>query len=116
MRASSEIVLDIDGTASANGPWIAIQNVWQLSLQYASAGDTAGTIKLQFSNDYYGALTEIKPSTATDITGATVSVTAASSGGIPKTDVCYNWVRAVYTKSGGTSGAIRAIMKTNAYS
>ncbi len=115
MRTSSEIILDIDGTATASGAWIPIQNVFQLSLQYTSAGDTTGTIKLQFSNDYYGSLTQIQPTTATDITGATVSVTAASSGGIMKTDVCYNWVRAVYTKSGGTSGAVRATLKTNAW-
>lgn len=114
MRDSSEIVLDIDGSATANGPWVPIPGVFAMSLQYSSQGTSAGTIKLQFSNDVYMPNSGIQPTVDVDIPSATVSVTAASKGGIAKIDSCYNWVRAVYTRTSGT-GSIVARLKTNGY-
>jgi hypothetical protein len=64
----------------------------------AGGGPPAGVLKLQASND--------PPSFQaaqnwSDISGASVNITGVGVFLIPKTEVCYRWIKVVYTKSGG---------------
>lgn len=77
----------------------------------------AGTIKFQGSNDWDPTCDTMPSAFAVsnwvDIASATASVTAATGFIIPKFDVCYEWIRVVFTASGGT-GTLSANVKTNA--
>jgi hypothetical protein len=92
-----------DATATTNGPAIDANQLISMSVQAIKAADAEGTVKLQASNDEgppSGA--GAPPSNWTDIASATVTLTASPGTFlIPKTDLCYRWVRVVYTRTGG---------------
>jgi hypothetical protein len=69
----------------------------------ATGTDPVGALKFQASNDNVTFPTA--PTNWVDIPTITVSVTAAGQFLIPKFDLAYGWIRAVYTKTSGT-GAI----------
>lgn len=80
------------------------------SVQVVTGAGATGTIKLQASNDApapYNLQSSITtPTNWTDIASATASVTAGSTALIPKTDICYQWLRAVFTP---TSAGVQTI-------
>lgn len=78
------------------------------SLQVVSTGTAAGTVKLQASNDAPG---PGSPSNFTDIPSASVAVAGAGSYLIPKLDISYQYIRAVYTFTSGT-GTITLNLKS----
>src|SRR5579872_4422788 len=89
-----------------NSDAIPTQNVLSVSAQaVATGGSVAGTAKLQASNDNVTTGSGAVPTNWTDIASATVSVSAAGTFLIPKTEICYQWIRVVYTNS-GTGGTI----------
>lgn len=72
------------------------------------------TVKLQASNDapfQSGGSVPITPSNWTDVASATVTISASGTLLIPKTDVCYEWIRLVLTSGGGMSGTILTTLK-----
>lgn len=82
--------------------WIAY------SAHAIAAGATiTGTVKVQVSNDE---ILAGQPVNWVDLTSASVSVTGAGSFLIPKADVCYRWMRIVYTK---TTSAVGALISVN---
>jgi|SRR6185312_5000575 len=98
--------------ATINSDAIPTQNVLSVSAQAVATGGTvAGTVKFQASNDNVVIGGGNVPTNWTDIASATVSVTGAGSFLIPKTEICYQWVRVVYTNS-GTGGTIAVMVKT----
>lgn len=74
----------------------------------------AGTLKLQGSND------PTKPAdnagTWTDIPSATVTVASGATSTVPNTSVplCFQWVRAVWSSTGG-AGTFTANLHMNGY-
>lgn len=92
-------------------------NVLYASVQatLAGAGDWVGTVKLQASND--------PPTTAAasihwnDVASAIVTFSANATMLIGKTDCCYQWLRVLYTRTGGSAGVntITAYLKTDAF-
>jgi hypothetical protein len=72
------------------------------SIQVVSTGLT-GAVKLMFSNDEQAST----PTNFSDISGATASVSGAGVFSIPKTEICYNFIKVVFTKSGG-AGSVTA--------
>lgn len=110
MRISNELGLENINMATASdqfGPAIYIANVLSMSVQSVSTVDGVGTIKVQVSNDSV----KNSPTNWTDLAGATIAVTAASKLLLPKTEVCYQFMRLVYTKTSGT-GIVNARVKT----
>jgi len=106
-----------DCTASSNGNPVDLSTISAISLQSVSTGDCTGTVKLQVSNDP-GPKTPGGPKTVTnwtDLASATISVTAASKLILAKTEVAYQWVRVVYTASGGASGTLNVRLKSMSY-
>jgi hypothetical protein len=86
-----------------------------VSFQLVVTGSSPnGTIKLQCSNDkppaYYTPASFL-PTNWNDIPNTTVSVSATGTYVIPKTEISYQWVRAVWTHSSGT-GTITGNLKS----
>lgn len=104
MRFSNDVFTFAD-TASHNFPAIDTNQVLALSVQASFSENTAaGTVKLQASNDFSTAgnlAGTFVPTNWVDIAGATVTVVAGATVLIPKTEVSYNYVRVVFTQTGG---------------
>lgn len=87
----------LSASASIDSSEISTAFQIQCSVQAVATGTLAGNLKLQFSND------SVDPTNWSDITNATVSITGTPGVfSIQKTELCYNFVRVVFTKSGGT--------------
>lgn len=103
-----QIQLVPNGTAAASftSNAISARELLSCSVQANGTGaGAAGTMKLQASNDPDSIAGNAQPSNWTDIPSATATIAGATSVMIPKTDLCYEWVRVVYTNTGtGTVG------------
>lgn len=101
----------IDAVAvTTNSAAIDASNMWSVSLQAVATGSAAGSAKLQASNDSpIGSAGQNggtwAPTNWSDISGATVALNGVTPVIIPKTDVCYQFIRVVMTISGGTGTA-----------
>ena len=80
-----------------------------VSAQGVFTGAPTGTLKLQASNDKL--LGSALATNWSDIPGSTIAVTAAATYLLPKIDVCYSRVRAVYVPTSGT-GTVSVMIKT----
>ena len=101
MRSFNEPIINgADASVNQNSQIVDARNLHLASVHVSMTGTAAGTVKLQASNDE--PTTGLPPSNFVDISGATVSVSAAGQFLIPKLDVCYNYIRAVYTATSGT--------------
>jgi hypothetical protein len=94
-------------TPSFNGAAIDTGQMLYISAQAITSGSSSPvfTVKLQASNDICttgNQPTPFVPTNWTDIPNATVSVSANGSTMIPKTEICYRWVRVVVTFASGT--------------
>ena len=104
MRQETLIVLASQTAASVNSNAIPSQNLFNASAQMVVTGAGAGTLVIQGSNDPVSST----PVNFTNIPNATVTIAGAGSYLIPKTDLCYAWVRVSYTNTG--SGTIACNM------
>lgn len=117
MRQLNDTILNnVSLAASANSSALDCTNQVSISMQAVVTGSSPnGTLKLQASNDpNQGTLITGSPSVPThwtDIPNSSVSVAGVGTYLMPKIDISYQWVRAVYTRSSG-SGNITAIVKT----
>lgn len=108
MRQINDNIIPIQTAATINSAAIPALNLFYCSAQASAVGaSSAGTLKLQASNDE--PVNNTPPTNWSDIPSATVSVSAAGAFLIPKTDLCYQWVRVVYTNSG--TGTISVVFK-----
>lgn len=96
-----------------NGVAIPAQDLWAVSVQVVATGSASGTAKIQVSNDNPVTGTGMVPTNWTDLPSATVDVSGAGAVLIPKTEVCYQWLRVVYANSG--TGTIAANMKVSGF-
>lgn len=111
MKPNLKKVMDaVDASADKNGDAILTSFVLYVSVQAVMTGSSTGTLKLQYSND--PAYSPKIPTNWSDIPNATVTIDAAGVFAIPKTDLCYEHVRPVYTKNNGSVGTLTAYMKT----
>lgn len=108
MRQLNDNVITLRAAATVTSAPIPALNLFYCSVQIACVGaGSAGTMKIQASND--DPVNGAAPTNWSDIPSATVTVNAAGAFLIPKTDLCYQWIRVVYTNSG--TGTISAILK-----
>ena len=108
MRQVNDNIIPIQAAASVNSAAIPALNLFYCSAQIAATGSAAGTMKLQASNDSSDAI-NFAPANWSDIPSATVSVSGTGAFIIPKTDLCYQYVRIVYSNSG--TGTISIVFK-----
>lgn len=103
--------IPVQAAASINSDAIPTENMLYCSVQVTSTGSSAGTAKLQASNDNPVIGNGMVPTHWTDIASASVAVSGAGSVLIPITNLCYQWIRVVYTNTGtGTIGAMVKII------
>jgi hypothetical protein len=105
-------ILTVPSTAvNTNGIAVDCSNVIQASVHVVATGTPTGAVKIQVSNDSPIGLAGQNgspwvPTNWVDLASVTIPVTAAGSFLIPKFDVCYQFIRAVYTGTGtGTAVA-----------
>lgn len=69
------------------------------SIQGVMVSTATGTLKLQYSNDPQAVISGGQPTNWSDIPSASVSVAGAGVYGFAQIDLCYAWIRAVYTNA-----------------
>jgi hypothetical protein len=109
MRQLNDNIVTVQAAASVNSAAIPSENLLYISAQLAATGSAAGTMKLQASNDNTNGEDNTVPTNWSDIPSATVSVSGAGAFLIPITNLCYQYVRVVYTNSG--TGTISIVIK-----
>jgi hypothetical protein len=108
MRQVNEIAIPFQAAATLTSAAIPALNLFSCSVQITATGSAAGTLAIQASNDDSNAANFV-PTNWSAIPNATVTVTGAGAFLIPKTDLCYQWVRVVYTNSG--TGTVAVVFK-----
>jgi hypothetical protein len=121
MRQAFTKIIDAGNAATSplNSAKIDARQVYALSAIITSSdGTNAGTLKLQGSNDIcaFGnmAIPDFTPTNWADITSATVTVAAGAIGYIAITQVCFAWIRAVWTPSAG-AGTITVTVNSQGF-
>ncbi len=111
MRQVNTTVIAQPVAASINSGAIPSENLFYCSAQITVTGGGAGTLQMQASNDDKPGTelhnTNWQPTNWSNISGAAVTVTGNGSFLIPKTDLCYQYVRLSYTNTGtGTTSVV----------
>src|ERR1051326_4982637 len=105
MRFLNDPLFNATSQTSKNSDALDSSQMEAASVQvYFSDAAAAGTLKVQVSNDHWGAGNLPEPFTPThwnDLSGASVTVAAGATSLIPRFDVCYQWIRLVWTSTGG---------------
>lgn len=110
MRQENINIIPLQAAATVTSAAIDSRNLFSCSAQIAATGSAAGTLIIEASDDIAGADGVPGPQTNwSAIPSATVSVSGAGAFLIPKTDLCYQFVRLVYTNSG--TGTISVVFK-----
>ena len=92
---------------------IVLDQMLYASIVVLMTGASTGTLKVQVSNDLMPQpASSPVPTNWVDLAGISVVMTANSTFIIPKFDVCYGYMRLVYTKNNGSAGTISAFVKT----
>lgn len=103
----------VDASIDENSSAISSKELLSCSLQAVVTGTSTGTLKLQFSNDIVDPINPPQvPTSWSDIPSATVSVSGAGVVLIPKTDLCYEFIRVAFVHGNGAAGHITANVKT----
>lgn len=108
MRQVNINVIPPQAAATITSAPIPALNLFSCSVMGVTTGAAAGVIVLQASNDDFQSGAET-PINFAPITGATVTITTAGTVIIPKLDICYQWLRVVYTNTG--TGTISVVFK-----
>lgn len=108
MRQVNDNIIPVQAAATVTTAAIPALNLFYCSVQITTTGSGAGTLSIQASNDESHAANFV-PVNFSDIPSATITVTGAGAFLIPKTDLCYQWVRLVYTNTG--TGTISVVFK-----
>ncbi len=111
MKNNSITILSGAATGNLTGAAFPVQQIVSMSVVSATADATvAGTLKLQCSNDNpnptgkgIGGGTPFVPTNWADIPNATSTITAGAGPAIVVPNMCFQYIRAVFTRTGGTS-------------
>lgn len=115
MRTVNTKIIDAQANATLSSTHFDASMVYAISaIANFSDAAAAGTVKLQASNDFTDAgnlAADFTPTVWVDIPSASAVVVAGASVVIPVPQMCYRWVRAVWTR---TAGAGTFSVKLNA--
>lgn len=111
MRQLNDNLILSQAAATITSAAIPALNLFSCSAQVSTTGaGAAGTLRLQASNDIAGMDGHPGPPTNwSDIPSASVVASGAGAFLIPKTDLCYQWIRAIYTNTG--TGTFSVVLK-----
>lgn len=108
MQVVNKNIIPSQAAATVTTEAVTANQLFACSAQITTTGaGAAGVLKLQASNDNF--TSSVAPANWTDISSATVTVAAPGVMLIPKTDLCYNWIRLVYTNSG--TGTVSVVLQ-----
>lgn len=107
-----QAMIALDASKDEASSAIDSRNIICVSVQVVTTGTSTGTLKLQFSNDITNpSIPPAAPANWIDIPSATVTIAAAGAVGIPITNVCYEFIRAVFTHTNAAAGTISVNIK-----
>jgi hypothetical protein len=101
MKYAPIIAIANAAVADGNSAPIPAQDLCWVSAQVVATGTAAATVKIQASNDNPVSGTGQAPTNWTDIASASATVSGAGTALIPKTDLCYQWIRVSVSSSSG---------------
>lgn len=99
MRPLVENILPVQAAATVNTAAVPTQQLFAVSAQLTATGSAAGTLIIEASNDELTSPAQT-PTNWSAIPSATVTISGAGAYLIPKTDLCYAYIRFSYTNSG----------------
>lgn len=107
MRLLNEpIFTNADASMTQTSPTFTVNQIYGWSAQFEFTGSPAGTLKVQTSNDPgSSAPGDAQASSVinwSDLQDSSITITGAGTPGYNYNGSFYNWVRFVYTPSGGT--------------
>lgn len=108
MRQINDNIIPVRTAATVTTAAIPALNLFSCSAQITTTGSAAGTLKIQASNDDPRGAGQV-PVNFSDIPDATITATGAGVFLISKIDLCYEYVRLVYTNTG--TGTISVVFK-----
>jgi hypothetical protein len=108
MRQVNENIIPSQAAATITTAAIPALNLLYASAQIAATGAAAGTLIMQASNDEPMSAANA-PTNWSAIPSATVTVTGSGAFLIPIQNLCYQFVRLVYTNTG--TGTISVVFK-----
>lgn len=116
MRSNSYTAIAGSTSSSLTSAPIPVSQMTQFSVIVSVAGDNtaAGTVTVQASNDVGTGfpVTESSPSPWVTLPGVSAVVSGNGQVLIPITNVAYQFIRVVYTRSAGTGGVIVCTVDT----
>lgn len=110
MNQLNETIIPAQVSATINSAAVLARDLFSISAQLIVVGAGAGTLKIQASNDAPVAANAV-PTHWNDITSASVVAAGAGSYMILKVDICYQYVRFVYTDTSSGTGTIQVNLK-----
>lgn len=114
MRTQAIQILSGDDSTSVTGGKIDANQLYCASFIGVFADSAAfGTLKIQASNDpcgYGNVAMDFTPTNWVDIPNGSVVVPAGSVVIIPRIELSYRWIRAVYTRTSGGSSTVTVYM------
>jgi hypothetical protein len=105
MKFINEPVSFPDVSVNQNSDAIFSALLLYASFQVVSPASSTATYKLQASNDKGNPQNNFVPTNWFDIPSATVTISGVGVAAIPKTEICYNWIRVVQTGAGTGAAA-----------
>lgn len=120
MKQLSEIALNaVSDATNQTSKAIDCYSLFRISCQAVFSDTTAaGTVKLQGSNDLSSAnnLPDLQsPTHWSDIPNTSQTVASGASVLVPATEICYRWVRVVWTQTTPGTGTITATVNALGY-
>jgi hypothetical protein len=111
MRNSNSIIMSGANTGNVTGQNVDAGQIVSASFQVVNGDATAvGTVKIQMSNDictFGNVAASFTPTNWTDIASASVAVASGvAANPIVISQMCFRWIRAVYTRTSGGSTTI----------
>ena len=102
-----------DGSLATD--WFPIGNMVKFSAMSNVTGDTTagGTVSFEVSNESStggGSLMSFTPTITKSLTSPTLVVSGNGTLITSITDICYQWMRIVYTRSSGTGGVLTVLV------
>lgn len=106
MRQENIHIIPVQAAATVTTAAIDSRNLFACSAQITATGAGAGTLIIQASDDD---IPNGPPVNWSPIPLATITVSAAGAFLIPRTELCYQYVRLVFTNTG--TGTISVVFK-----
>lgn len=115
MRQVCTTILSANADATRTGAAWDTNQMVSASFQFATADLTAaGTVKIQMSNDNPAPSgnsinNQFIPTNWSDIPNATSTIVAGVGPGIVIPNMCFRYVRAVFTRTGGAAANVKVL-------